>query len=220
MYIPKHFKQEDKAKLIKFMREFNFAVLVSAKNGKPVGTHLPFLIDEKNGSILLKAHMAKANPQWKEFSEDREVLVIFQEPHAYISPSLYEHKLNVPTWNYIAVHAYGLPEINKSDEQNIVLLESSFSVFESSFKKQWDELPQDYRSKLLKGIVGFEIRVTKLEGKFKLSQNKTENERDKVADSLLKSSGPAKKALGELMLENNKSIKGKMIKEDDSTPLN
>ncbi len=133
---------------------------------------------------MLRSHMAKANSQWKNFGNAKEVLVIFSEPHSYISPSLYDHKRNVPTWNYIAVHAYGIPQIIKEGHETEMLLESMFQEFEKSYKAQYDELDSDYKNKLLKGIVAFEIKVTRLEGKFKLSQNKTSGERERIIDSL------------------------------------
>ncbi len=128
--------------------------------------------------------MAKANPQWANFKPDEDVLVIFQGPHAYISPKLYENPVSVPTWNYIAVHAYGVPEILPGVEERIALLEESFEAFESSFRQQWDVLPADYKSELLEGIVAFRIKITNIEGKFKLSQNRTEKEREKVIAEL------------------------------------
>src|SRR6266496_3888985 len=144
MYTPKHFKESDRNKLIEFMKEFNFATLVNYAKKKPWATHLPFIIAEEGGKLILKAHMAKSNPQWAAF-DNEEVLVIFQEPHAYISPSLYENKVSVPTWNYIAVHAYGVPKILRTIEEKILLLELSFEHFEASYKEQWKTLPNDYR---------------------------------------------------------------------------
>ncbi|HEY3250266.1 MAG TPA: FMN-binding negative transcriptional regulator [Ignavibacteria bacterium] len=183
MYIPKHFEEKDKQKLIEFMREYNFATIVNTTKKRYWATHLPFLFDEENDNVILKAHMAKANPQWSTFGRE-EVLVIFQEPHSYISPKLYDHSVNVPTWNYIAVHAYGVPKIMASREQRINLLEETFKAFEADFKNQWDTLPADYKNDLLGGIVAFRINVTRLEGKYKLSQNKTPEEREKIIESL------------------------------------
>ena len=184
MYIPKHFEEKDKAKLISFMKEYNFAAIVNSAKKRYWATHIPFLVFESGDDIILKAHMAKANPQWANFKVDEEVLVIFQEPHSYISPSLYENKVSVPTWNYIAVHAYGVPKIMPSDEDKISLLEETFKAFESGFKHQWDTLPEDYKNELLSGIVAFEIKVTNLEGKFKLSQNRTEGDRERIINKL------------------------------------
>ena len=106
MYIPKQFEQKNNEKSIAFMRAYNFALLISVKEGLPIATHLPFVTEERNNEIILTAHLSKANEQWKTFA-GKEVLVVFSEPHAYISPALYESAQNVPTWNYIAVHAYG-----------------------------------------------------------------------------------------------------------------
>lgn len=184
MYTPKHFEEKDRAKLVGFMKEYNFAALVNSSKKRYWATHLPFLVVESGEDIIIKSHMAKANPQWASFKDDEEVLVIFQEPHSYISPNLYENKVSVPTWNYIAVHAYGIPHILDSEEEKISLLEESFNIFESTYKQQWDTLPVDYKNDLLNGIVAFEIKVIDIEGKFKLSQNRTEGDRERIISKL------------------------------------
>jgi transcriptional regulator len=184
MYIPKHFEERDRQKLIEFMREYNFATLVNSAKKRYWATHLPFLIFEEDDEIILRAHMAKANPQWASFKKGEDVLVIFQEPHSYISTSLYENKVSVPTWNYVAVHAYGVPKILPGAEQRVHLLEETFKAFEAKYKQQWDTLPEDYKNDLLGGIVAFEIKVTSLEGKFKLSQNRTEGDRERIIEQL------------------------------------
>jgi len=207
MYVPKHFEEKDKSVLIKFMREFNFAAIVNYSKNKPWATHLPFIILEEGDEIILKAHMAKANPQWKNMQEQEDVLVIFQEPHAYISPSHYENKVSVPTWNYIAVHAYGIPHLYSTTEEKIALLELSFEHFDSSYKEQWKTLPDDYRSELLEGIVGFEIKVTDIDGKFKLSQNRTENDRHRIIQTLENSADKTKIDIAEYMKFRNSENK-------------
>ena len=105
MYIPPYYQEQDEEKLISFMQAHNFANIISIKDGVPIATHLPFLIEKKENKLFLISHMAKANPQWQTFGQN-ELLIIFQGPHAYISPSHYEKQQNVPTWNYVAVHAY------------------------------------------------------------------------------------------------------------------
>jgi transcriptional regulator len=140
MYIPKHFEQTDKKKLVEFMREYNFAAIVSSAKKRYWATHIPFLVEETGGEVILRAHMAKANPQWANFKNEEEILVIFQEPHSYNSPSLYDNPVSVPTWNYLAVHAYGIPKILPSLEDRIKMLEDTFKVFEPKFKEQWDTL--------------------------------------------------------------------------------
>ncbi|MBL8017744.1 MAG: FMN-binding negative transcriptional regulator [Ignavibacteria bacterium] len=199
MYIPKHFGEKDTDVMLGFMKEFNFAAVVNSTKKRYWATHLPFIVSKRDEKIVLRAHMAKANPQWTGFRSDDEVLVIFQEPHAYISPSLYENKVSVPTWNYIAVHAYGVPKILPSREERIALLEESFEVFESSFRLQWDTLPAEYRDELLEGIVAFEIEVTNLEGKFKLSQNRTEGDRERIVQKLAKSNEKVKSDIARFM---------------------
>ncbi|HRI58716.1 MAG TPA: FMN-binding negative transcriptional regulator, partial [Saprospiraceae bacterium] len=107
MYTPSHFSFSEQGDIVDFMRRFNFATIMSQVEGLPFATHLPFVVEESSeGNLRLLAHFAKANPQWKSL-EEQTALVIFSEPHAYISPSLYEKEQNVPTWNYVAVHAYG-----------------------------------------------------------------------------------------------------------------
>lgn len=202
MYIPKHFEERDKKKLIGFMKEYNFAALVNSAKNKYWATHLPFLVFEDGDDIILKAHMAKANPQWTNFKDDEEVLVIFQEPHSYISPSLYENNLSVPTWNYIAVHAYGIPRILPAVEDRINLLEETFKAFDEKFKLQWDTLPEDYKNELLDGIVAFEIKAASLEGKFKLSQNRTEGDREHIIENLSKKDDKVKQDIAKFMKKN------------------
>jgi len=112
MYIPNSHRADDRAQLHGLMRQYNFATLVTQHEDAPFATHLPFLLDTERGAHgTLLAHLARANPQWRDFVAGREVLVIFQGPHAYISPSWYQVHPSVPTWNYAVVHAYGVPRI-------------------------------------------------------------------------------------------------------------
>ena len=202
MYIPKHFEENDPKRLAAFMREYNFAILVNYTKKKPWASHLPFIIDTERENIVLKAHMAKANPQWATFKSGDEVLVIFSEPHSYISPSLYDTPVSVPTWNYAAVHAYGTPKILESFDERIALLELSFQHFEDAYRQRWDALPRDYRDDLLEGIVAFEIPVSRLEGKYKLSQNRNDTEREKIIDMLEQNDSNSGNGIAELMKEN------------------
>ncbi|MBE7179408.1 MAG: FMN-binding negative transcriptional regulator, partial [Mucilaginibacter polytrichastri] len=172
MYIPAHFRFTDEELLLAFMQQNAFATIISLVNGRPEATHLPFVIGRRNGELLLQAHFAKANAQWKSIGEG-EALVIFIGPHAYISPQHYEKEQNVPTWNYIAVHAYGRATILPDDAQALAVLEKSIASFEPAYQQQWDQLDEGYRQKMLKGIVAFEIVVSDLQGKKKLSQNRS-----------------------------------------------
>ncbi len=186
MYIPPYYKENDEQKLIEFMQTYNFATLISTNDSNMCATHLPFVIEKRGEKIILVCHMAKANPQWQLFTLN-EVLVIFQGPHAYISPTHYEKEQNVPTWNYIAVHATGKTKLISKPSEVIALMEKTINHFEKQFYKQWKNLSTEYVNGMLKAIVAFEIEVTKLEGKFKLSQNKTKNEQQNIVESLEKS---------------------------------
>lgn len=199
MYVPSHFAFTEKPEIVAFMRRFNFAAIVSQVEGLPFATHLPFVVEDTGeGSIRLLAHFAKANPQWKTL-EEQTTLVIFSEPHAYVSPSLYSKELNVPTWNYAAVHAYGRAQLISDDALAFGLLEKQMQAFEDAYLDQWARLPEDYKNALVKGIVGVEITVEKLEAKWKVSQNKPEQDRANVTAHLLESEDGAAREIGKMM---------------------
>jgi len=182
MYIPSFNKFDNKQEVIAFMQRYSFATIVTVKDGLPVATHLPFLVVQNDDKIILKAHFAKANPQAKDCI-DQKALVIFTEPHAYISPKNYEKEENVPTWNYLAVHAYGTCTL-LDDEDKAGLLKDTISNFEKDYLKQWDALTDDYKQKMMKGIVAFEIVVDDLQAKAKLSQNRSEKEQESIINDL------------------------------------
>ncbi|MBV6442927.1 MAG: FMN-binding negative transcriptional regulator [Haliscomenobacteraceae bacterium CHB4] len=201
MYVPSHFSLADQPEIVAFMQRFNFATIVSVVEGLPYATHLPFVVEEEgDGKIRLLAHFAKANPQWKSL-EEQTALVIFSEPHAYISPSLYSKEMNVPTWNYAAVHAYGRARLIQDAQEAFHLLEKQMHAFEHAYIAQWARLPQDYKDALVKGIAAFEIPVEKLEAKWKMSQNKPEQDRANVMRHLLESEDGAARQVGEMMRE-------------------
>jgi len=201
MYTPKYFAETDEENLLAFMREFNFAALVSSENDLPTATHLPFIIEKREDRIILSAHMARANPQWKDLGE-RPVLVIFQEPHAYVSPMLYNDLLNVPTWNYVAVHAYGKVKLFETVEENIALLEKMIAAFdEEYFKTNWREIPDEYKRSRAAAIVAFEIEITDLQGKKKLNQNKGIEDAENVIEAFEKSEKPNERQIARFMKE-------------------
>lgn len=181
MYIPAHFRQSDQQAAIAFMKRYPFAIIVSSVDGVPLATHLPFHIEEHDGQVIFTAHFARANPQWKSLDQ---ALVIFSGPHAYISPSHYEKQENVPTWNYIAVHAYGKVELVEDEAEGYAILESMMQQSEPEYLKQWETLSPKYKMGLFKGIVPFRMRVERIDAKEKLSQNKTELERSNIIHSL------------------------------------
>jgi transcriptional regulator len=176
------------------MRRFSFATLVSTDEGIPVAAHLPFMIRPDAGpNGTLVGHMARANAQWRSFDPAREVLTIFQGDHAYISPSWYLQHPSVPTWNYVVVHAYGLPRIVEDEDAVKRMLREFVHQHESGFQVPWlMDLPPDYESKMIKGIVAFEITITRLQGKFKLSQNRSQTDRQGVIAALGESAGIGK----------------------------
>jgi transcriptional regulator len=187
MYIPKHFREDDLPVLQRLMRDYSFATLVSVQeDGLPIATHLPFLFEYEPAPYgVLKAHMALANAQWRTFQEEREVLVIFQGPHAYISPSWYEVELSVPTWNYAVVHAYGRPHLIKDQAELYKDLKTLIATHEAQFPNPWPfQLPTDYLERMMKGVVGFALEITRLEGKFKMSQNRSAREQEQVIEAL------------------------------------
>lgn len=205
MYIPTHYKQNDKDEIRQFMQRFSFGTIITAVNGLPVATHLPFLIEASGDDIKLLSHFARANKQWQDITQ-QPVLVIFSEPHAYISPTHYEHVQNVPTWNYMAVHAYGTAQLWSEPSRVHHLLEQTINTYEPGYLAQWKSLPESYHEKMIKGIVAFEINVTELQAKEKLSQNKKETERASIADALMSGGHSPEKWIGEYMqLRNNHS---------------
>jgi transcriptional regulator len=203
MYLPRSFQEQDSERLLGLMRRFSFATLVTAQDGVPFASHLPFLVEPgAEGPGRLLSHMARPNPQWRAFAEDRDVLVIFQGPHTYVSPSWYVTEPNVPTWNYAVVHAYGRPRVIEEPSESLRILRELVSTYESGFEKPWSmERVGDYAQRLLPGIVAFEIRLSRLEGKFKLNQNRAPEDRRAVMEQLEKSGDPEQRAVGALMRE-------------------
>jgi transcriptional regulator len=183
MYIPEFNRVEDRDKAIAFMRANPFVILVSVNESVPFATHLPVVIDDVNGQLTLRAHVAKANPNW-QLIEQQESLLIFHGPHAYISPSLYEIRESVPTWNYAAVHVYGKGRIISDEAGATRTLEALIGQFDESYREQWNSLSSDYRTRMLRHIVAFEIPITRVEAKFKLSQNRTKAEQENVIRAL------------------------------------
>lgn len=201
MYIPNINKMTDKAKIVNFMKRFSFATLITSTNNIPTATHLPFVIQEVDKKIFLLSHLAKQNEQWKHI-EDTTVLVIFAEPHAYISPTHYEKDVNVPTWNYLSIHAYGKGRLITKPEALIDLLEVTINSFEPSYLKQWNSLPEKYRLGQMMGIVGFTIELTEIQAKEKLSQNKTLNEQKNIISTLSASKDTNEQITAEYMMQN------------------
>lgn len=204
MYIPPAFREEDFETLINFMHANSFATLISVQNSLPVASHVPLVVSVEETGVKLIGHLAKPNPQWQVFGSS-ESLAVFTGPHAYIAPSLYEKHENVPTWNYIAVHAYGVPQIitlKDAPEQMDKMINAMIDTYGPEYQSQWHSLSNGYREGMMSGIVGFEMTVTRLEGKYKLSQNRSSIDQHNVAHALLQSTDPAAQAVGTVMQQN------------------
>lgn len=207
MYRPAAFQEDDQDKLVAFMRANSFATLVSIIEGIPFASHIPLVVSIQNDQIKLIGHLAKPNPQWQAFG-NVESLAIFTGAHAYISPSLYEKSESVPTWNYIAVHAYGIPQpitANDSPEAMDGMINDMIENYEANYKAHWHSLSDKFRDSMMNGIIGFEMVVTRLEGKYKLSQNRSQADQKNVTNSLLQSSNSTARAVGLEMEQNLES---------------
>lgn len=197
MYAPSYNRVEDRAELVAFMRANDFPVLVTGTGGSLQASHLPVMVHERGGQIVLGMHMAKNNPQWREFFDD-EVLVIFSGPHAYISPRWYEETERVPTWNYVAVHAYGVPKIISDRDGKYRNQRGLVARLDPEWLPKFDALSPAYIDRMLDGIVSFEIAVTRLEARWKLSQNRGRREMELIAAALEKSPDTVAQALAAL----------------------
>ncbi|MFD2146504.1 FMN-binding negative transcriptional regulator [Mucilaginibacter antarcticus] len=198
MYTPKLNLMTNQHEAICFMQRYSFATIVTVDNGVPSATHLPFVVSLREDKIILTSHFAKANPQAKEILNGKP-LVIFTEPNAYISTKHYDREQNVPTWNYMAVHAYGCAVLIDNPEAKAQLLAQTIQFYEADYLKQWNSFPEDYKLNMMKGITGFEIVVDELQGKSKLSQNRSVTEKQSIITQLKDSQLSAEKDIAEYM---------------------
>lgn len=202
MYLPRHFEIGDVAWCHDVIRRESFATLVTVgESGAPFATHLPVLLDERRGPKgTLLAHVARPNPQWRHF-DGREVLVVFQGPHAYVSPSWYGVHPSVPTWNYVAVHAYGIPSRLEDGARVRAFLARLTDTYEAGRPARWriEDVADDYLEGMMRGIVAFEIPIERLEGKAKLSQNRGADDRERVRTALAGSGDPLEARVASLM---------------------
>ena len=194
MYAPSYNRLEDRAELLAFMRSNNFPVLVTGLGGSLHASHLPAMIHEEGGKIVIDMHMAHANAQWQEFF-DEEVLVLFTGPHAYVSPRWYEEAERVPTWNYAAVHAYGMPKIVAERGAKHASQRRLVEYLDPQWLPKFDALSEKYVSGMLNGIVNFQVAVTRIETRWKLSQNRGRREMELIIAELEKAGETALAAL-------------------------
>jgi transcriptional regulator len=201
MYNPRAFQIEDPEVATEFMRRYSFATIVTSSGAAPQASHVPFIVDTSApGLPMLHAHFAKANPHWQTFDGKREALVIFQGPHGYVSPSLYEVHPAVPTWNYQAVHAYGVPRVVEDPSEKRAHVLALIRHFEAERPQPWHaDLPDDYLDGRLREVVAFRLQVVRVEAKFKLSQNRPGNDREIVTATFEASDDAATQTLGRAM---------------------
>jgi len=200
MFVPKLYRNENRTEILAFIHKNNFGILVSRKeNARIIATHIPFMSKEKDGILHLTAHISKANEQWHSIENGQEVLVIFQGSHTYISSSWYDH-VNVPTWDYIAVHIYGKARI-LSHEETIAHLDELVHHHESLEEKpvSLDTMGADYVAKEMKGLVAFEIDVNEIFSAFKLSQNRDQKNLDHIILELEKRNDENSLAIAEAL---------------------
>ena len=192
MYLPKHHEETDVAVLHDLIEAHPLAAWVAQCDGELVANHIPFLLDRSRGPYgTLAGHLARANPAWRSFSEVTRSLVLFQGAEHYITPSWYpskhEHGKAVPTWNYVVVHAYGLPRIHQDREWLLAHLNQLTGTHERQQAVPWkvSDAPAEYVERMAAGIVGIEIPIEKLIGKWKVSQNRPEPDKLGVIAGLL-----------------------------------
>ena len=204
MWTPRTFRVDDLPTLHALIREHSFGLLVSQSEGRPLGTHLPFMIDPDRGPHgTLIAHMARANPHWKSWSEGTVVMAVFQGAHAYISPEWYKQKETVPTWNYATVHAYGVPRLIHDPDALRPMVEALVDLHETQAASNWDRGQMEAVMGVeLQAIVGFEIPIDQIQGKYKFNQNRSAEDQSGVADALERSPNAIDRAVAAIMREN------------------
>jgi len=206
MYLPKHFDESRIAVLHELIREHPLGALVTLTANGLDANHLPFEVDPQPAPLgTLRGHVARANPLWREFTRDAEALVIFQGASAYVSPSWYPTKRKtgevVPTWNYAVVHARARVRVVDEREWLRGLVERLTRRHESGRADPWKvtDAPADYIERQLGAIVGLELPIARLTGKWKVSQNRPPEDRAGVVEGLLRQGGDSRAAMADLV---------------------
>lgn len=203
VYLPPAFTETRPEVLLEHIERYNFGLLVSHGSAGMVASHLPFLVERAGDGLHLHGHLARPNPQVTDLARGGEVLAVFHGPHAYISPNWYASGPAVPTWNYADVHAYGTVRLVDDGDWLQAMLRRLSVRHENRNPVPWrmQELPDNYLANMVKGIVGFDIAVTRLEGKYKLSQNRPSADRPRVITALEAQGDAEAKAVARLMRE-------------------
>jgi transcriptional regulator len=203
VYLPPAFTETRPAVLVAHIEQHDFGLLVSHGTAGLVASHVPFLVERHGEKLHLLCHLAHPNPQVEELRQGGEALAIFSGPHAYVSPSWYAGGPSVPTWNYVDVHAYGKMQLVEDDDWLRRLLRRLSDRHEAGNPAPWrmQDLPEAYLAGMLKGIIGLDITVTRLEGKFKLSQNRPAVDRPRIIAALERCSDDDALGVAALMRE-------------------
>lgn len=201
MHIIKYFREENHEKIIEFLRQNDFGTLVAYDGKKPTASHLLMEVVEEGETLWINGHMSRANSLWKMFETNPEVLVIFQGPHTYVSPTWYNH-VNVPTWNYQSVHVYGKPSIVIDRAETYGILKRLIDRYETKTSYKLETLPQDFVEKEMKGVAAFHIEVTQIEANYKLSQNRDEESYRSIVSHLEQRPDDLSHGVAEAMRQN------------------
>jgi transcriptional regulator len=186
MYVPASFAVSDEKTLDAFIERYEFATLTSSSSTGLVASHIPIMLRRSAGKAVLVGHVARANDQWRQFDGHAEALAVFHGPHAYVSPTWYATAPAVPTWNYAAVHVYGKPRAREEGDFTAAVLRDLAARHEVSRAKPWrtEDLARDVFERLAKAIVAFEMPIDRIEGKFKLGQNRSQDDRVGMLEGL------------------------------------
>ncbi len=200
MYLPKIYAVADKARIYQFIRDNGFGILFSHQGPGPMASHLPFVLcEDPKGEDLILGHMAKANEQWRH-ADGNDVLVVFHGPHSYVSPTWYREDDVVPTWNYAAVHVYGTFEAVKDGRETADIVGKIVDYYESFLPEPWEaDFESEYNRKLIKGVAAFRVRINRVEGKWKMGQNRPSRQRRRVIDVLETLPSENEQAVAKLM---------------------
>jgi transcriptional regulator len=207
MYAPASFAVSDEKILESFIERYDFATLISSSSAGLVASHLPVMLRRSAGTSVLIGHVARANGQWRQFDGHAEALAIFHGPHAYVSPTWYATAPAVPTWNYAAVHVYGKPRAREEGDFTAAALRDLVAIHENSRAKPWrtEDLAREAYEKLATAIVAFEMPIDRIEGTFKLGQNRSREDRLGMLQGLDAEQSPDAEALAAFIRETLKS---------------
>lgn len=206
MYRPKYVRIDDPATIHAFVRQHNFATLIGSGESGLIASHIPLELTEGDeGAMLLNGHLARANPQCRVLRDNAQAMAVFLGPHTYVTSRWYSH-INVPTWNYAAVHAYGTVRIVEERDELVSMVGRLMGLYETGKSGlKMDDFPPEFLEKELRGIVGFQLRIERFEAAFKLSQNREDADYAKIIAELEKRDDADSKAIAALMREQRPS---------------